>query len=77
MKLVQPKYVPLFFTFIIICMTWLKLEDRECQFRFITFITFGVTHLSQILKVNACQSAITCSKLTIEKLEQVVKYVQS
>ena len=31
----------------------------------------------KILKIKRPQSAITCSKLTIETLEQGVKYVQS
>ena len=34
-------------------------------------------HNNQQFNVKAAQPAITCSKLTIETLEQGVKYVQS
>ena len=34
-------------------------------------------HEEKFVKVNPSQPAITCSKLTIETLEQGLKYVQS
>ena len=38
---------------------------------------FKTSYRSELNDVARTQLAITCSKLTIETLEQVVKYVQS
>ena len=40
------------------------------------FITFSRFHLNEALQTVHTQPAITCSKLTIETVEQGVKYVQ-
>ena len=48
------------------------------EFSFIGFFNDGNHgYRAAILKKNSSQPAFTCSKLTIETLEQGVKYVQS